>query len=138
MLNGTKTQFKNWTTSFEALNEKHGNLAFMYSADAEPSLVNRKMIGSTVVPKANQIKSMDQLVSVTETISNDLNDVGVNYNFSPVVDVSANKTVGYRGFGSNPENIIPYSAAFIEQSQKQNIVATAKHFPAGRPLLSLR
>lgn len=129
LLNGTKTQFKNWSTSFEALNKQHDNLPYMYSADAEPSLVNRKMIGSTKVPKAYEIKSLKELYGVTETISNDLNDVGINYNFSPVVDVSANKTVGYRGFGSNPENIIPFSAAFIEQTQKQNIVATAKHFP---------
>lgn len=129
LLNGTKAQFKNWSTSFESMNNQHGNLAFMYSADAEPSLVNRKMKGSTLVPKANEIKSLKQLYSVAVTISNDLNDVGVNYNFSPVVDVAANKTVGYRGFGSAPENIIPYSAAFIEQTQKQNIVATAKHFP---------
>jgi len=129
LLNGTKTQFKQWSTSFEKLNKQYGNLPFMFSADAEPSLVNRKMIGSTPVPRASQIKTLKELYSVTETISNDLNDVGINYNFSPVVDVSANKTVGYRGFGSTPENIIPFSAAFIEQSQKQNIVATAKHFP---------
>lgn len=135
LLNGTKTQFKNWSTTFEKLNKEYGNLPFMFSADAEPSLVNRKMIGSTPVPKANQIKTMDELISVSETISDDLNEVGINYNFSPVVDVSANKTVGYRGFGSTPENIIPFSAAFIEQSQKQNIVATAKHFP-GHGLIS--
>lgn len=129
LLNGTKDQYKNWTTKFEKLNEQEGNLPFMYSADAEPSLVNRKMIGSTPVPQANQIKTLDEIYSVTKTISNDLNEVGVNYNFSPVVDVSANKTVGYRGFGSNPENIIPFSTAFIDQTQNQNIVATAKHFP---------
>tara|TARA_B110000285_G_scaffold79937_1_gene92271 strand:- start:133 stop:1233 length:1101 start_codon:yes stop_codon:yes gene_type:complete len=129
LLNGTKEQFKGWTSTYEKMNSEIGNLPFLYSADAEPSLVNRKMIGSKKVPRANAIKSLEEVTSVTKTISNDLNDVGVNYNFSPVVDVAKNTTVGYRGFNYKPENVIPFSAAFIEQTQKQNIVATAKHFP---------
>jgi beta-N-acetylhexosaminidase len=135
LLNGTKTQFKNWVETFNALNANNGNLPFLYSADAEPSLVNRKMKGSTIVPKAYQIKTVEQVQHVAETISNDLNAVGINYNFSPVVDVSNNRTVGYRGFGSNPKNIIPFSNEFIRQSQSQNIIATAKHFP-GHGLVS--
>ncbi|MBL4861464.1 MAG: glycoside hydrolase family 3 protein [Crocinitomicaceae bacterium] len=129
LLNGTKDQFRRWTTLFEEMNKKYGNLPFLYSADAEPSLVNRKIKGSTPVTKATEINSMEEIYRVANTISNDLNDIGVNYNFAPVVDLSSNKTVGYRGFGSNPENIIPFSLAFIEQTQHQNIIATAKHFP---------
>ena len=121
LLNGTKAQFKGWTSKYEAINKKNGMLPFLYSSDAEPSLVNRKMIGSAKVPRANEIKTMDELIRVTKSISNDLNDVGVNYNFAPVVDVNSNKTVGYRGFGANPKNVIPYSDAFIVQTQKQNI-----------------
>jgi beta-N-acetylhexosaminidase len=129
LLNGTKDQFTNWVKEFNDLNQSVGNLPFLYSADAEPSLVNRKIIGSKEVPKANTLTTAEQVTQVAETISNDLNDIGINYNFSPVVDMSTNKTVGYRGFGSDPLNIVPFSNAFIDQSQKQNIIATAKHFP---------
>ncbi len=135
MLNGTVDEFSKWTTEFETLNRKHGNLPFMYSADAEPSLVNRKMLGSRTVKKANAINTIAELNAVANTISEDLNGVGINYNFAPVVDMSSNKTVGYRGFGSNPENIIPFSNAFINVTQDHNIVATAKHFP-GHGLVS--
>lgn len=135
LLNGTKEQFKNWTTEFEAMNKEVGNLPFLYSADAEPSLVNRKMLGSTSVPRANEIKSVEQLKSTTNTISKDLNEVGVNYNFAPVVDVASNRTVGYRGFGANPANIVPYCDTFIQITQDHNIIATAKHFP-GHGLVS--
>ncbi|HIP32712.1 MAG TPA: glycoside hydrolase family 3 protein [Crocinitomicaceae bacterium] len=135
LLNGTKTQFTNWVTEYEAMNKELGNLPFLYSADAEPSLVNRKIKGSTFVPKANAIKDSIEAVQVSQTISNDLNDIGINYNFSPVVDLAKNATVGYRGFASNPMNIIPFSQAFIAQSQRQNIIATAKHFP-GHGLVS--
>ncbi len=129
LLNGTKTQFTDWVKKYENLNRQVGNLPFLYSADAEPSLVNRKITGSATVPKANTLTSEEGVIQVARSISNDLNEIGINYNFSPVVDMSPNKTVGYRGFGTDPANIVPFSNAFIQQSQQQNIIATAKHFP---------
>jgi beta-N-acetylhexosaminidase len=49
--------------------------------------------------------------------------------------MSPNKTVGFRSFGAIPENIIPWSNAFIQETQKNGIIATAKHFP-GHGLVS--
>ncbi|MBM3161574.1 MAG: glycoside hydrolase family 3 protein [Bacteroidetes bacterium] len=135
MLNGTKDEFTGLIKSFEAKNKELGNLPFLYSADAEPSLVNRKINGSTLVKKASEISSYDEVVDAARTISNDLNAIGINYNFAPVVDVAGNATVGYRGFGSKPEQLIPWSNAFIQETQKQGIIATAKHFP-GHGLVS--
>ena len=135
MLNGTVNEFKSLIEEFNNANLKLGSLPFLYSADAEPSLVNRKIGGSTIVKKANEIDSISEVISVANTISNDLNDIGINYNFAPVVDMSKNSTVGYRGFGKNPENIIPWSDVFIQTTQENNIIATAKHFP-GHGLVS--
>ena len=135
MLNGTKEEFTTWIQDFEAKNKKLGNLPFLYSADAEPSLVNRKIIGSAPVKKANELISIEEVNNVAATISKDLNAIGINYNFSPVVDMSANQTVGFRSFGAMPENIIPWSNAFIQETQRNNILATAKHFP-GHGLVS--
>jgi beta-N-acetylhexosaminidase len=98
-------------------------------------LVNRKIIGSAPVKKANELISIEEVNSVAATISKDLNAIGINYNFSPVVDMSANQTVGFRSFGAKPENIIPWSNAFIQETQRNNILATAKHFP-GHGLVS--
>ncbi|MCH2225964.1 MAG: hypothetical protein MK066_14445 [Crocinitomicaceae bacterium] len=135
LLNGTKQQFTDWVIEYNERSEKLGQIPFLYSADAEPSLVNRKIIGSKAVKKANQMTSEEEVLDATKSISNDLNDIGINYNFSPVVDQAKNKTVGYRGFGTEPTNIVPYSDVFIQQTQKQNIIATAKHFP-GHGLVS--
>mgnify|MGYP000632650803 CR=1 FL=1 len=135
MLNGTKDGFTTWINDFEAQNKKYGNLPFLYSADAEPSLVNRKIMGSTPVKKANEMQSIAEVRSCAQTISKDLNAIGINYNFSPVVDMSPNATVGFRSFGAVPANIIPWSGAFIEETQAQGIIATAKHFP-GHGLVS--
>lgn len=135
MLNGTKEEFTKWIKNFELMNDTIGNLPFLYSADAEPSLVNRKIIGSTPVKKANEIATIEEVRSVAQVISDELNKIGINYNFAPVVDMSPNKTVGFRSFGAIPANIIPWSDAFIQETQSKNIVATAKHFP-GHGLVS--
>lgn len=135
MLNGTVEEFTQWIKEFEDKNKANGNLPFLFSADAEPSLVNRKIIGSTPVKKANELNSIKEVEDVANKISADLNKIGINYNFSPVVDMSPNKTVGYRSFGKNPENIIPWSNQFIQSTQANNIIATAKHFP-GHGLVS--
>ncbi len=129
MLNGTKEGFTKMIKQYELMNSEIGNLPFLYSADAEPSLMNMKIKGANIVKKANEIKSIEEVTICAKTISNDLNAIGINYNFSPVVDMSTNSTVGYRGFGSNPANIIPWSNAFIQETQNSNIIATAKHFP---------
>lgn len=135
LLNGTKQQFTDWVVEYNERAKKLGQIPFFYSADAEPSLVNRKIIGSKTVKKANLLISEEEVLEVTKSISNDLNDIGINYNFSPVVDQAKNRTVGYRGFGTDAKNIVPFSNAFIKQSQAQNIIATAKHFP-GHGLVS--
>lgn len=129
MLNGTKKQFKSWIDQYNKQNKELGALPFLYSADAEPSLVNRKIINTPTVPKANTLKNKKEVVSVAETISNSLNEIGINFNFAPVVDMSPNKTVGWRSFGHEPDSVIPWSNAFIETSQNHQIIATAKHFP---------
>lgn len=135
MLNGTKAEFTKWISDFNAMNVTLGNPGFLYSADAEPSLVNRKIKGSHLVKKANEMKTVEEVSAYADTISFDLKDIGINYNFSPVVDMSPNKTVGFRSFGAVPANIIPWSNAFIQATQKQGIIATAKHFP-GHGLVS--
>lgn len=135
MLNGTKEQFKSWIDSINDINQQLGVPAFLYSADAEPSLINRKITGSEPVKKANELKTIEEVRECAKTISEELKAIGINYNFAPVVDMSPNKTVGWRSFGAVPENIIPWSAAFIKTSQESGIIATAKHFP-GHGLVS--
>ena len=129
MLNGSVKQFSGWITKFNKLNAANGNPGFLYSADAEPSLFNRKITGAPVVKKANEITSLEQVNACADTIAAVLKRIGINYNFAPVVDLSKNATVGYRGFGKNPANNIPWSNALIQRMQENGVIATAKHFP---------
>lgn len=129
LLNGTMDGFKKMVTDFNALNTKHGGLPFFYSADAEPSLVNRKIQGSAVYKKANEIKTIEEVRKSAEIISKDLQAIGINFNFAPVVDMPPNKTVGYRSMGTHEDSIVPWAAEFIRVTQEMQIIATAKHFP---------
>lgn len=135
MLNGTKTEFTSWITEFNELNAQNGNPGFLYSADAEPTLFNRKISGTPVVKKASEITSLAEVNQCADTIAANLKAIGINYNFAPVVDLAKNGTVGYRGFAKVEANNIPWSNAFIARMQQQGIIATAKHFP-GHGLVS--
>lgn len=135
MLNGSVKQFSDWIAKFNAMNTENGNPGFLYSADAEPSLFNRKITGAPVVKKANEISSLEEVKTCADTIAAVLKRIGINYNFAPVVDLAKNATVGYRGFGKNPTNNIPWSNAFIQRMQENGVIATAKHFP-GHGLVS--
>lgn len=135
LLNGTKTQCINWVKKYNGITDTLLNLPFLYSADAEPSLFNRKIAETQQVKKAAEMLRIEDVAEGTKIISKELNAIGINYNFSPVVDMSKNGTVGYRGFGQNPANIVPWSNEFIQLTQEANIIATAKHFP-GHGLVS--
>ncbi|SFT51445.1 beta-N-acetylhexosaminidase [Lishizhenia tianjinensis] len=129
MLNGSKVQFANWIKDLNAINDSLNYLPFLYSADAEPSLINRKISGTPTIQKANTLQTKAEVIKCAQEISDELTEIGINYNFAPVVDMSPNKTVGWRSFGHEPDSVISWSSEFIQQTQSNNIIATAKHFP---------
>ncbi len=129
LLNGTKEGFTKMVNDFNALNEANGGLPMLYSADAEPSLIGYKIKNCTPVKKANLMVSREEVRKFALSICNDLNDIGINYNYAPVVDMSPNEAISYRAFGDNSDTAQIWSRIFIEETQKEGIVATAKHFP---------
>ena len=57
---------------------------------------------------------------------------GVNFAFSPVVDIDynwRNPITNTRTFGSDPSRVAAMGRAFISEIQRHGIAATAKHFP---------
>ncbi len=129
LLNGTKEGFTTMVNDFNALNESSNGLPLLYSADAEPSLIGYKIKNCTPVKKANQMVSRAEVKKFAGSICKDLKDIGINYNYAPVVDMSPNEAISYRAFGDNSDTAQIWSRVFIEETQKEGIVATAKHFP---------
>lgn len=127
LLNGTKEGF---TTLVKDLNEMNPGLGMIYSADAEPSLINRKIQGTTEVKKTSELADIDDCRKTAAVISNDLLNIGIQHNYAPVIDISQeNEAIGNRSFGSDPLRVINMAMAFVEESQKMNIATTVKHFP---------
>jgi beta-N-acetylhexosaminidase len=129
LLNGTVEIFTQDVIDFDSIMRVNGHLPLIYSADAEPTLVNRKIANSRKVPKTNEIHHLDTVEKVTKIISEDLNSIGINQNFAPVIDASPNKVVSNRSFGLNMDTVISFSNEFVTVTQRHNIIATAKHFP---------
>lgn len=129
LLNGTKEGFTTMVEDFNSLNSKSGGLPMLYSADAEPSLIGYKIKNCTPVKKANLMVSREEVKKFALSICNDLQDIGINYNYAPVVDMSPNDVISFRAFGNDADTAQIWSKIFIEVTQDQGIVATAKHFP---------
>jgi beta-N-acetylhexosaminidase len=67
-----------------------------------------------------------------ETMGKELLAVGINLNFSPCVDIltnPANKVIGDRSFGTEPEIVSKMSSALVRGFLKAGVLPCVKHFP---------
>jgi beta-N-acetylhexosaminidase len=126
MLNGTKDEFTQSISKFTSLNK---GIPLIFSADAEPSLINKKIKGTQPIKNANKMLNRDEVRTYAKLICEELKQMGINYNYAPVVDMSPNKIISFRSFGINADTAQVWANIFIEETQKNGIVATAKHFP---------
>ncbi len=58
--------------------------------------------------------------------------MGVNFNYSPVVDININPdnpVIGTHSFGEDPELVAELACSVISGYQDHGLIATAKHFP---------
>jgi beta-N-acetylhexosaminidase len=65
-------------------------------------------------------------------IGEELNALGINMDFAPVLDVNnnpANPVIGLRSFSDSPEVTAQYGTAYLEGLMGEGLIATLKHFP---------
>ncbi|GEL09120.1 glycoside hydrolase family 3 protein [Salisediminibacterium halotolerans] len=111
--------------------EKFGLLT---SIDQEGGIVTRLNEG-TDFPGNMALGAADDVeltYQVGEAIGNELNSLGLNMNFAPVVDVNNNAdnpVIGVRSFGEEPSLVGDHGAAYTAGLQSTGVSATAKHFP---------
>jgi len=90
---------------------------------------------ATVFPSAMAIAATgrDQdAYNAARIIAREARAVGIEINFSPVVDVNnnpANPVINTRSFGEDPQRVARLSAQFVRGTQDGGAVSTAKHFP---------
>lgn len=129
-LKGTKENHKRMIDSLNSISSLENQIPILFSIDAEPSLFNGRLQGTDPIMKTIDIKTSKQSDSIARIINNELLEVGFHQNFAPVTDVSPeNEAIKNRSFGDDKQKVIELSKQFIQTTQEQGLVATAKHFP---------
>lgn len=70
--------------------------------------------------------------SYAECCAKEGREAGVNWTFSPVVDIDMNyrnPITNVRTFGSDPAKVSAHAKVFVETIQKYGVAASCKHFP---------
>ena len=130
LLNGTVDDFRLRVARYDSLTRKGGHVPQLYSADAEPSLINRKITGTRKVPKTANIRNADTCRNVALRIAGDLRAIGIRHNFAPVIDLGqSNEAIRDRSFSAFPDSVVHLAGIFSRVMQDEGIIATAKHFP---------
>ncbi len=85
------------------------------------------------------IKTRDEAIHFARVTAAELQSIGVNMNYAPVLDVTRPDIPGImagRSFGSDPNQAAAFGTTIIETLQNSGILAVAKHFPGiGRTVL---
>ena len=103
--------------------------------DQEGGQVHRLPQPFTHFPAAARIgegKNADLARRLGQAMADELNLVGVNLNFAPVLDVNsnpANPIIGDRAFAADPEQVAEIASAWAQGLRDGGIIPCGKHFP---------
>ncbi|WP_260989927.1 beta-N-acetylhexosaminidase [Paenibacillus xylanexedens] len=112
-----------------------GNVPLWIAIDQEGGMVARITQGVALMPGPMAIAAAGSVQDAYEAahISGmELQSIGINMNFAPVLDVNnnaSNPVIGVRSFGETAEAVAEFGVATIAGFQQAGIAATAKHFP---------
>jgi beta-N-acetylhexosaminidase len=107
--------------------------------DQEGGIVNRlkASYGFPVTVTAQylgKLNNEDSTRYYASSMATTLNDMGINLNFAPVVDLNVNPespAIGAlgRSFSASPDTVVFHAGIFIEEHNKLGILNSCKHFP---------
>ncbi len=90
-------------------------------------------------PAITKLKHASDAEAFSRDMATELSKLGINMNMAPVMDVAPtgfDSIMKNRMFSHDPQQVAKMGRIIIEQYQKQNIMAVAKHFPGiGRTTL---
>ncbi|MBK8502728.1 MAG: hypothetical protein IPL46_11200 [Saprospiraceae bacterium] len=112
-----------------------GKIPLMIGMDAEWGLGMRFKEGVIDYPRAlmlGAIQDNSLIYEYGKEIARQLNRVGVQINFAPVVDINNNAdnpVINFRSFGEDKYNVTTKSYMYMRGMQDLGVAACAKHFP---------
>ncbi|MEH7010751.1 beta-N-acetylhexosaminidase [Neobacillus niacini] len=127
----TADQTTKLVSAYQEAAEKFG---LLISIDQEGGIVTRLQTGTDMPGNMalGATRSEELAEKVGRTIGEELNALGINMNFGPVLDVNNNPdnpVIGVRSFGEDPKLVANLGNAYIKGLHETGTAATAKHFP---------
>jgi beta-N-acetylhexosaminidase len=109
---------------FIAIDQEGGRVARLTEASGFTEFPSAMAIGATGDP--------ENAYHMASAMAAEMRAVGINADFAPDLDVNnnpANPVIGTRSFGSDPNTVARFGAAFARGLQENGILAVGKHFP---------
>jgi len=114
--------------------QKAGRTPLFISFDGEWGLAMR--LGNTPLFPRNMMLGAIQdnrfLRLYGEEVGREMNELGVQINFAPDLDVNVNPNnpvIGNRSFGENRQLVVDKGIAYSKGLESKRVIAVAKHFP---------
>lgn len=127
-------QLRQLTKDLQAITQ----VPLFIAVDQEGGVVNRLTpeYGFPECPSWQEIgekKHLDETKLFAKSISNTLQNCGVNFNFAPVLDIQKKHETAIgkeeRAFSADPFMISRHSKVLIDEHRKKQIATLGKHFP---------
>lgn len=121
------------TALTEDLHSK-SRIPLLIGADLERG-AGQQFAGQTALPPLAAIASLEDVQAIrrSATVSAiEARSLGINWIYAPDCDIDVepdNPIIGTRSFGSDPDRVGEYAAAWIDACQAEGVLACAKHFP---------
>ena len=116
--------------------KSNNNVPLLIATDQEGGRVNRVKNGVIRYPsqqKTGLIEDISKVEDIAYRTAYQLNAIGINTNFSPVIDVNTNKKSHIakhkRAFSDDPVKVSKYAEAYLKGYKKGGIIGCVKHFP---------
>ncbi|MDD5433133.1 MAG: glycoside hydrolase family 3 N-terminal domain-containing protein [Candidatus Pacebacteria bacterium] len=118
--------------------QKNSTTPLLISIDVEGGFVNRlkPKYGFINIPSAQKMGqgTPGQTLQIAKDLGKQLSDLGINFDFAPVVDLNLNPQnpiIGNieRSFGDDPTAVSAQAESFINGLNEYKIITSLKHFP---------
>ncbi len=116
--------------------QKFSDIPLFVAVDVEGGNVNRlkPKYGFKSILSAEKMAKNNKTDAESKKIAEELNNLGFNMNFAPVVDLNINPSnpiIGAieRSFSLDSEEVINNARVFITNLKEKNIISVVKHFP---------
>ena len=119
--------------------KSHSREKLFVAIDQEGGVVDRLKVSygfpaSVTAQYLGHVNNEDTTRYRASVIAKTLDQMGININFAPVVDLNTNPqspAIGAlgRSFSANPDTVVFHSGIFMEEHEKRNILNCCKHFP---------